>query len=133
MAVCTILIVALMHPGMLLYVGITWATWWLHLVIIREDVRLVIMDKDLNDVFTPKRRSWILTAWTVWVAAAKCFKPSIKGVAISGALVFIHALMRDSSKLAGDRVRSGSRSMTSLPSSHSDDGSEVFVECEESV
>jgi hypothetical protein len=132
-AVCTIFIVALMHPGMLLYVGITWAIWWLHLVIIREDIKLVIMEKDLNEVFTPKRRSWILKAWTVWVAVAKCFQPSIKGVAISGALVFVHALMRDPSKLAGDIVRSGSRSMASLPSSHSDDGSEVFVECEESV
>ena len=116
-----------------MYVGITWAMWWLHLVIIREDIKLVIVDKDLNDVFTPKRRSWILTAWTMWVVAAKCFKPSVKGVAISAALVFVHALIRDPSKVAGDIVRSGSRSMASLPSSHSDDGSEVFVECKESV
>jgi hypothetical protein len=132
-AVCTIFVVALMHPGMLLYVGITWASWWLHLIIIREEVRLVIMDKDLNDVFTPKRRSWILTAWTVWVAAAKCFKPSIKGMAISGAVVLFHALMRDPSKLAGDLVRSGSRALRGSSPSYSDDGSEVFVECEDAV
>ena len=49
LALCTILVVALMHPGMLLYVGITWSAWWLHVVTIREDVRLVVMEKDLND------------------------------------------------------------------------------------
>mmetsp|Transcript_5305 Transcript_5305/g.8336 ORF Transcript_5305/g.8336 Transcript_5305/m.8336 type:complete len:337 (-) Transcript_5305:895-1905(-) len=102
MAMCTIMVVALMHPGMLLYVGITWSLWWLHVVVIRQDVRLVIMNRDLNDIFTPKRRSWILTAWTVWVALAKCLRPSMKGMAISGALVLFHALMRDPSKLAAD-------------------------------
>ncbi len=122
-----------MHPGMLLYVGITWASWWLHLVIIREEVRLVIMDKDLNEVFNPKRRSWILMVWTVWVAVAKCFKPSIKGMAISGALVLFHALMRDPSKLAGDLVTSGSRALKGSSPSNSDDDSEVLVECEDAV
>ena len=97
-------------------------------MIIREDVRLVIMGKDLNDIFNPKRRSWILTAWTVWVALAKCLRPSLKGMAISGALVLFHALMRDPSRLAGDIV--SSRSNRSLDS---DDGSEVMVEREDAV
>ena len=128
LALCTILIVALMHPGMLLYVGITWASWWLHVVVIREDVRLVIMEKDLNDVFTPKRRSWILTVWTIWVAVAKCLRPSMKGMAISGALILFHALMRDPTKLAGDIVSSRSKSSLSRGNSDSDDNSEVMVE-----
>ena len=131
MAMCTILVVALMHPGMLLYVGITWSLWWLHVVVIRQDVRLVIMNRDLNDIFTPKRRSWILTAWTVWVALAKCLRPSMKGMAISGALVLFHALMRDPSKLAANVV--ASRSTLSRGSSDSDDGSEVMVEREDAV
>jgi hypothetical protein len=131
LALCTVLIVALMHPGMLLFVGITWAAWWLHVVIIREDVRLVVMEKDLNDVFTPKRRSTILTVWTIWVATAKCLRPSLKGMAISGALVLIHALMRDPAKVAGDIVVS--RTKLSRGSSDSDDGSEVVVEREDAV
>ncbi|KAL7532427.1 hypothetical protein ACHAXR_007061 [Thalassiosira sp. AJA248-18] len=130
LALCTILVVALMHPGMLLYVGITWSLWWLHVVVIREDLRLVIMGKDLNDIFTPKRRSWLLTAWTVWVAFAKCLRPSMKGMAISGALILLHALMRDPSKLAGDIV--ASRSNRSM-GSDSDEGSEVMVEREDAV
>lgn len=100
-------------------------------MVIREDLRLVIMNKDLNDIFTPKRRSWILTAWTVWVAMAKCLRPSMKGMAISGALVFFHAVMRDPSKLAGDVV--ASRTILSRGSSDSDDGSEVLVEREDAV
>lgn len=131
LAMCTILVVALMHPGMLIYVAITWALWWLHVVVIREDVRLVIMDRDLNDVLTPKRRSWALTLWTVWVAIAKCLRPSMKGMAISGAMVLFHAIMRDPSKLAGDIV--ASRSIHSKGSSDSDDGSEVMVEREDTV
>lgn len=131
MAMCTILVVALMHPGMLLYVGTTWALWWLHVVVIREDVRLVVMNRDLNDAFTPKRRSWMLTAWTVWVAIAKCLRPSLKGLAISGALVLFHAVMRDPSRVAGDIVML--RSNISRGSSDSDDGSEVMVEREDAV
>jgi hypothetical protein len=131
LALCTILVVALMHPGMLLYVGITWSAWWLHVVTIREDVRLVVMEKDLNDIFTPKHRSTILTVWTIWVAIAKCLRPSLKGMAISGALVLFHALMRDPAKVAGDIVVS--RTKLSRGSSDSDDGSEVVVEREDAV
>ncbi|KAL7553400.1 hypothetical protein ACHAWF_016681 [Thalassiosira exigua] len=131
LALCTVLVVALMHPGMLLYVGISWVSWWLHLVIIREDVRLVIMEKDLNDVFTPKRRSWLLTAWTIWVGIAKCLRPSMKGMAISGGLILFHALMRDPSKLAGDIVASHRTSLSR--DQLSDDGSEVMVEREDAV
>lgn len=94
------------------------------MIIIRQDVRMVIMEKDLNDIFTPKRRSWILTAWTIWVAVAKCLRPSMKGMAISGALILFHALMRDPSKLAADVVvRRGSDSSNS----------EVMVEREDAV
>lgn len=131
LALSTFIVVALMHPGMLLYVGITWALWWLHMIVIRQDLRLVIMEKDLNDIFTPKRRSWILTAWTVWVGVAKCLRPSMKGMAISGALILFHAIARDPSKLAGDIVRSGHHSSRSL--TDSDDGSEVMVEREDAV
>lgn len=134
MALCTILIVALMHPRMLLYVGITWAAWWFHFMIIWEDVKLVVMEKNLNDIFTPKRRSWILTAWTLWVAVAKCFKPSLKGMVISSALVFFHALLRDPSKLAGDIVRSKTRDLgVSSPSNSDGSTSPVMVEAQDAL
>lgn len=120
-AVCTFLVVALMHPGMLLYATITYTLWWLHIIVIREDLRLVIMDKDLNQVFNPKRRAWILSVFTLWVAIAKCVRPSIKGMAISLALILFHALMRDPSKLAKNIVATQSRSL-------SDSSSEVMAD-----
>ncbi|KAL9181411.1 hypothetical protein ACHAXT_010216 [Thalassiosira profunda] len=127
-ALCTVVVVALMHPGMLVYVGATFGLWWLHVIVIREDVRLVVANKDLNDIFTPKRRSWILTVWTIWVAIAKCLRPSMKGMAISGALVLFHALMRDPSKLAKDIVSSRSGQ-----SGSDSDGSEVIVDRDDAV
>jgi len=96
--------------------------WWLHTVVIKQDLRLVVMDKDLNDVFTPKRRSWILTAFTCWVAVAHCLRPSMKGMAISCTLILFHALMRDPAKLAGDIVKT--RSLNGSDS----DSSEVLIE-----
>ena len=138
-AIATVLIVALMHPGMLLYVGITWGLWWLHLVAVKEEVKLVVMEKDLNEIFTPSRRSWILTVWTFYVSVAKCLHPSLKGLAISGALVLFHAIMRNPSKLAGDVVRSkssiasGAAATAAGDSSSSDDDSKVMVQHSDAV
>jgi len=125
-ALCTVLVVALMHPRMLLYVGITWGAWWLHTITVRQDLRLVVMEKDLNEVLTPKRRSWVLTAWTIWVAIAHCVRPSMKGLAISGGLILFHAIMRDPSKLAGDIVKT--RSLSGAGAGSDSDGSEVMVD-----
>ena len=120
-----------MHPGMLFYVGITWGLWWLHLVVLTEDIKLVVMEKDLNEIFTPNRRSWVLTVWTFYVAVAKCLHPSLKGLAISGALVLFHAIMRNPSKLAGDIVRS--KSAIASGGDSSDDDSKVLVQHSDAV
>jgi len=126
----TIIVVAMMHPGMLLYAGITWALWYLHVIIIREDVRLVILERDLNEILTPKRRSYILAAWTIWVAVWKCLKPLLLGMGIGGLMVVFHACMRDPKKLAGD-IAAGNKSGVGRGSADSDeesDRSEVMVE-----
>ena len=133
LAMCTLLVVALMHPGMLAYVGVTWLSWWGHAVMIKEDVQLVVLGKDLNGVFAPRRREWVLMTWTVWVAVAKCLRPSLKGMAVSGTLILLHAMMRDPAKLAGDIVASRSGVLSGGGSSDSDDGSEVLVEREDAV
>ena len=134
MALGTVLVVALMHPGMLFYVGITWGLWWLHLVVVREDIKLVVMEKDLNQVLSPNRRSWVLTVWTFYVAVAKCLHPSLKGLAISGALVLFHAIMRNPAKLASDIVRSKSAIASgSGDRTDSDDDSKVLVQHSDAV
>jgi len=123
-ALGTVLVVALMHPGMLFYVGITWGLWWLHLVVLKEEIKLVVMEKDLNEILSPKRRSLVLTVWTFYVAVAKCLHPSLKGLAISGALVLFHAIMRNPAKVAGDMVRSKS---IASGAGDSDDESKVIM------
>eukprot|EP00984_Skeletonema_dohrnii_P009977 scaffold3846_cov127-Skeletonema_dohrnii-CCMP3373.AAC.10 len=130
MALGTVLVVALMHPGMLFYVGITWGLWWLHLVVLREDIKLVVMEKDLNEVLSPNRRSWVFYVWTFYVAVAKCLHPSLKGLAISGALVLFHAIMRNPAKLASDMVRSKS---IASGAGDSDDDSKVMVQHSDAV
>lgn len=131
MALGTVVVVALMHPGMLFYVGITWGLWWMHLVVVREDIKLVVMDKDLNQLLSPNRRSWVLSVWTFYVAVAKCLHPSLKGLAISGALVLFHAIMRNPAKLASDVMRS--KSSIACGSGDSDDDSKVLVQHSDAV
>jgi hypothetical protein len=131
LTVGTVLVVALMHPLMLLYVGITWGLWWLHIVIIREDVRLVFMEKDLNDILTPKRRSWVLTALTLWVAIWKCLRPLLMGTAISAVLTMLHSLARDPKKLA--LARQNAASVARGDSDDDSHGSEVLVERSDNV
>jgi hypothetical protein len=134
LTVGTVLIVALMHPIMLLYVGITWGLWYLHITVIREDIRLVIMDKDLNDILNPKRRSLLLTALTLWVAIWKCLRPLLLGTLISAILTVFHSLMRDPKKL----VLNGGASKKSAASGSADSdeessGSGVVVERSDNV
>ena len=126
----TVLVVALMHPGMLFYVAVTWGLWWLHLIVLNEDIKMAVMDKDLNEILTPNRRSWILTVWTFYVGVAKCLHPSLKGLAISGALVLFHAIMRNPSNVAGDIVRSKAIASGSVDS---DDDSKVLVQHSDAV
>lgn len=128
------LVVALMHPIMLLYVGITWCLWYLHITVIREDIRLVFMEKDFNDIFNPKRRSYILTALTLWVAIWKCLRPLLMGTAISAVLTVFHAMMRDPKKLVlNGGVGSKSASKGSADSDDESSGSEVIVERSDNV
>ena len=94
----------------------------------------MIMDRDLNDILTPKRRSYVLTAWTVWVAVWKCLKPLMIGMVISGLMIVFHAIMRDPKKLAGDIVSSNAGAARgSADSDDESEKSEVMVEKADAV
>lgn len=128
LSIATFLVVALMHVRMLVFVAATYAMWWLHFTIIKQDVKLAVMGRDLNDLLTPRGRANLLTLWTIWVAIARCLKPSMKGMAIACFLIVFHALMRDPSKLAADLVSTHSRTALSGGSDSEDDGSAVVVD-----
>lgn len=131
LAAGTAVVVALMHPFMLLYLGIVWALWSFHLVMVREDVRLVVMERDLRDFLTPRRRSVVLTLFTAWVVVDKCSKPFLLVVAISSFVVLFHAVMRDPKRLDPGGRRSGSPSVGLGSSDSDDEGSGILVECSE--
>lgn len=124
---CTFIIVSLMHVRMLALVCVTYVAWWLHLTVIKQDVKLFVMGKDFNRILTPRIRANVLMLWTLWVGTARCLKPSMKGLSISCVLILCHALLRDPSALATDIVTSHSRSAKLMGGSDSDE-SEVLVE-----
>mmetsp|Transcript_29230 Transcript_29230/g.66616 ORF Transcript_29230/g.66616 Transcript_29230/m.66616 type:complete len:272 (+) Transcript_29230:283-1098(+) len=129
LSIATFLVVALMHVRMLVFVAATYAMWWLHFTIIKQDVKLAVMGRDLNDLLTPRGRANLLTLWTLWVAIARCLKPSMKGMAIACFLILFHALMRDPSKLAADLISTHPRTaLRSGGSDSEDDGSTVVVD-----
>lgn len=89
------LVVALMHPKMILYVGVVWAFWWLHIFVDKNHIPLVAFGRDLGAVITAPRRSLALSIITVIVAVFHCLVPVLSVVSISGLLILLHAVMRD--------------------------------------
>mmetsp|Transcript_59244 Transcript_59244/g.176052 ORF Transcript_59244/g.176052 Transcript_59244/m.176052 type:complete len:236 (-) Transcript_59244:210-917(-) len=91
----TALVVALMHPSMILYVGIVSGMWWFHTFTLQNDIPIVAFGRDLGDVLTPERRSAFLTALSAIVGVYKCLVPILSVFGISGLIIIIHAVLRD--------------------------------------
>ena len=91
----TAVVVALMNPGMIIYVCIVSVLWWLHNFVWKNDIPLVAFGRDLGDIFTPKRRSLVLTVVSVIVGFYKCLRPVLCWLGISGVVIITHAILRD--------------------------------------
>ena len=87
------LVIALMHPGMLLSLGFLWVAWTFHHFLISNEV--IVMGKNIGTLLSLNQRSMLLSVVTVVVVVWKCLKPTIIAVAISGVLVLVHAILRD--------------------------------------
>ena len=87
------IVVALMHPGMLLAVGLVWSLWGFHNYLISNE--LVLFGQNIGTLVSITHRSNALIVLTILVVTWKCLLPAITFVAISGLIVFSHALMRD--------------------------------------
>ena len=87
------LVTALMHPGMLLALGLLWSLWGLHSFLISNE--LVVFGLNLSTLLSINQRSNALVAITTLVIVWKCLFPAITVVIISGVLIFAHALFRD--------------------------------------
>mmetsp|Transcript_34231 Transcript_34231/g.63310 ORF Transcript_34231/g.63310 Transcript_34231/m.63310 type:complete len:239 (-) Transcript_34231:128-844(-) len=91
----TALVVALMHPGMILYVGVISAMWWFHTFTLKNDIPLVAFGRDLGDFLTPERRSAFLSLLSAFVGVSKCLVPVLSVLGISSLIIITHAVLRD--------------------------------------
>jgi hypothetical protein len=86
-------VIALLHPGMLLVLGIVWSLWWFHEYLINHEVR--IGNHNLGTMLSITQRSNILTLVTVLAVVWACLAPVIVFVIVSGIIILLHAIMRD--------------------------------------
>ena len=86
-------VVALSHPGMLLFVGAVWLLWMAHTFLI--DHELIVFGTNVGLIMSITQRSTVLSLLTIIVIIWKCLFPVVTFVAISGIIILSHALMRD--------------------------------------
>lgn len=86
-------VVALSHPGMLLWVGGVWLLWLLHSFLISNEV--ILFGKNISMLLTIKQRSTVLSILTIVVIIWKALVPCLSFLLISGIIILSHALMRD--------------------------------------
>lgn len=112
------LVIALMHPGMLLSLGLLWGLWTFHGFLISNE--LVVFGVNLATILSITHRASLVTAITILVVVWKCLLPTITAVAISGVLVFAHATMRDPKQIE-------------VPTNHRRDSDEEIVSSDSEV
>lgn len=86
-------VVALSHPGMLLFVGGVWLLWMAHSFLIDHEV--ILFGSNIGMLITIKQRSTVLSILTIIVIIWKALFPLFTFVTISGIIILSHALMRD--------------------------------------
>jgi hypothetical protein len=126
------IVVALMHPGMLFFMGIVLGLWSLHSFMIRHE--LVVFGFNLGTLLTIQQRFYGLFVITTLVVVWKCLKPTLYFSVISGLIIFSHAFLRDpkhiessASNLFGAQDSDEEEDVEGAGSGGSD-GSEVLVE-----
>jgi len=86
-------VVALSHPGMLLFVGGVWLLWMAHSFLIDHEV--IVFGTNVGMIMSITQRSTVLSVLTLVVIIWKCLFPVVTFAAISGIIILSHALMRD--------------------------------------
>lgn len=87
------IVIALLHPGMLLVCGVVYALWWLHSYLITNKVTL--LNNDVATILSITQRSTILTIVTFFAILWKCLLPVVSFILVSGFVILLHAIMRD--------------------------------------
>lgn len=92
-ACMTAIVVALMHPGMILFVSIVYGLWMLHAYMIRNEV--VVAGVALHALLSVQQRFYGLFVITTLVILLKCLTPALIFSSISIVLILAHAALRD--------------------------------------
>mmetsp|Transcript_22232 Transcript_22232/g.36814 ORF Transcript_22232/g.36814 Transcript_22232/m.36814 type:complete len:251 (-) Transcript_22232:418-1170(-) len=117
-------VVALLHPGMLLVCGVVWLLWWMHDYLITHEVN--IGKHNFGTLVSINNRSSILTIVTFGAVVWKCLFPVLSFVLVSGVLLLLHAVMRDPQHIASCSQYGAGGSADGADDFNSDD--EVMVE-----
>ena len=86
-------VVALMHPGMLVSLGIVWSLWWGHNYLISNE--LILFDKNIGSLVSISHRFYALFVITTVTVVWKCLRPAITFSVITSVIIMFHAIMRD--------------------------------------
>jgi len=100
----TCIIVTLLHPGMIIYSLLVYFLWKGHTIMVDNNTPMKVKDVDLGQYITVEMRTRVLYAITIWVVIAKCFKPFVIVVGLTGMLVLFHAFMRDPKHIEANRL-----------------------------
>jgi len=99
------LVTALMHPGMVISVGLICGLWALHKFLISNE--LILLGRNIGTLISISQRSTVLIILTAIVIIWKCLKPTITVISISGVLILAHALLRDPSHVTSGEFQNG--------------------------
>jgi len=126
----TSVVITLMHPIMIMFIGIMWLLWKIHEVIVQHNIPLEVMGMNLGQHLSVTNRTRILYIVTAVVVVVFCLIPFLMAIIISGLIIISHAVMRDPKQ-----VESGNSFKRGVYDSDedTDSGSEVMVEKVEAV
>lgn len=122
----TCIVVILLHPKMIIYSCIVYAFWKAHNIMVKENIPLIVMEKDIGQYVSVEARTKILYAITCWVVVMYCLKPFLLASGLTLLMVATHAIMRDPKQIEN------AKSCISYKDESDDEnyssGSEVLVE-----
>jgi len=125
----TSIVITLLHPIMIMFIGIIFLLWKIHHVIVQHDIPMEVLGIDLGQHLSVVNRTRILYTVTGAVVITNCLIPFLMAITISGFLIISHAIMRDPKQIeSGNSFKRGS-----VDSDDSDSSSEVLVEKSDAV
>lgn len=99
----TCVVVVLLHPRMIFYSAVMYILWKMHNVMVRDNIPLIVMGKDMGRYLTVEVRTKILYFFTLWVVVFYCLIPFLLATGLTAFMVLSHALLRDPKQIESGR------------------------------